>query len=75
MSSILRKPWLAVIALAAPVLFGAEIGPKLTYEETEKFLQEAKIVSTKNLSTGVTNSHESPPQGCHARARRPCAVH
>ena len=55
MSSILGRPWLAALAMA-PALLGAEAGPKLTYEQTEKFLQEAKIISTKSLSTGVTNS-------------------
>ncbi|MCX6628165.1 MAG: hypothetical protein NTW28_11125 [Candidatus Solibacter sp.] len=54
MNFTIRKFWPALLALAAP-LFSAD-APKLTNEEMEKFLRDGKIVSTKSLATGVTNS-------------------
>jgi len=59
MNSVLRKFSPAVVLLAAPVLFCAEIGTKPTYEQIEQFLQTAKIVKMKDLSTGVTNSRRA----------------
>jgi hypothetical protein len=53
----LRKFWPALLALATP-LFSAD-APKLTYEQMEKFLEDAKIVSIKNLSTGITGSQRA----------------
>ena len=56
MSSILRQTFLAALATTSSIMFGAETGLKLTYEQIEKFLQDAKIVSTHRLSAGATNS-------------------
>jgi hypothetical protein len=59
MSSVLRTLRPAVMLLAAPVLFCADNGTKPTYEQMEQFLQTAKIVKIKDLSTGVTNSRRA----------------
>ena len=59
MSSIVRKSPLVIIAIIAPMLFAAESAPKLSYEQMEQFLQNAKIVSIKNLSVGVTSSQRA----------------
>ena len=54
MISTLRKFWPVLLAVATP-LFSTDT-PKLTYDQMEKFLQDGKIVSMKNISTGVTGS-------------------
>jgi hypothetical protein len=59
MQSLLRKFWPTVILATAPVVFGADAGAKLTYEQMEHFLQTAKVVKIKDLSTGVTNSRRA----------------
>jgi len=51
--------WLAPMALATPLLFAADSVPKPTYEQMEHFLQTAKIVKIKELSTGVTSSRRA----------------
>jgi hypothetical protein len=40
-------------------LIGQEPSPKYTRDEMEKFLQDAKIVSIRELSVGVTNSRKA----------------
>lgn len=59
MISVLRQLRPAVLLLAAPLLFGADNGPKLTNEQVEEFLKTAKIGKTKELSVGVTNSRRA----------------
>lgn len=59
MNSVLRTLRPAIMLLAAPVLFCADNGTKPTYEQMEQFLQTAKIVKIKDLSTGVTNSRRA----------------
>jgi hypothetical protein len=59
MNAVLRN-WLpAVIVIAAPVLYATDNPAKLTIEQKEKFLETAKIVKIKELSTGVTNSRRA----------------
>ena len=53
----LRKFLPALLALATP-LFSADT-PKLTDEQMEKFLQNAKIVSTKAVNAGITGTHRA----------------
>ena len=53
----LRRFWPMLLALAAP-LFSAD-APKLTNEQMEKFLQDGKIVSIKDIGTGITNTHRA----------------
>jgi hypothetical protein len=54
----LCKWWPAVLAVA-PVLSYAQTTPKLTDEQIEKFLQNAKIVKIKNIGTGVTHTRRA----------------
>jgi hypothetical protein len=52
-----RRKWIrAILALAAPLLLSADTASKLSDEQIERFLLNAKVVKLKNLSTGVTNS-------------------
>ena len=59
MNFTIRKCQLATLLVAAPVLFAAEHGDKLSYEQMEHFLQTAKIVSMKDVNIGVTNSQHA----------------
>ena len=59
MSSAFRRSLPAVLVLATPLLFSAENGAKLTYEQKERFLETAQIVKVKDLSVGVTNSRRA----------------
>src|SRR6266567_1930440 len=59
MNSTFRKCHLAALLVAVPVLFAAENGKKLSYEQMEHFLQTAKIVSMKDVNIGVTNSQHA----------------
>jgi hypothetical protein len=59
MNFIFRKCQAAALLMAAPVLFAAGNGEKLSYDQMEHFLQTAKIVSIKDLGIGVTNSQRA----------------
>src|SRR5258706_11264303 len=59
MNFTFRKCQIAALVVVAPVLFGAENGAKLSYDQMEQFLQTAKIVSIKDLSIGVTHSQKA----------------
>jgi hypothetical protein len=56
----LRFLFPAVLAAIVPLLQAADDNPKkLSLEQMEQFLQGAKIVGIKELSTGITNSHRA----------------
>jgi hypothetical protein len=62
MNSTQRKWFPVVLFAATPILLyaqEAQTAPKLTNEQMEQFLQTAKIVKIKELSTGVTNSRRA----------------
>ena len=47
------------VAAVAPARAASNDAPKLTLAEQEEFLRTAKVVSMKNLGTGVTNSRKA----------------
>src|SRR6476661_5492859 len=58
----LRRKFLCVllfVAVAGLVRAASNEAPKLTLAEQEEFLRTAKVVSMKNLGTGVTNSRKA----------------
>ena len=59
MNIAFRRLHAAALLVFAPVLFAAGNGQKLSYEQTEHYLQTAKIVSIKDLGIGVTNSQRA----------------
>ena len=59
MNFVSRKCHTVALLVVAPVLFAAENGTKLSNEQIEHFLQTAKILSTTDLSIGVTNSQRA----------------
>jgi hypothetical protein len=59
MNFVFRTCRATALLVLASVLFAAETGAKLSNEQIEQFLKNAKIVSTRDLSIGVTNSQKA----------------
>jgi hypothetical protein len=49
----------AALLIAAPALWAAENGAKLSNDQIEHFLQTAKVLGTKDVNVGVTNSQKA----------------
>jgi hypothetical protein len=59
MKPTFRRVSTVILLAAAPALLCAQNSQKLTYEQMEEFLKTAKVVKTKNINTGITNSRRA----------------
>lgn len=59
MNPTFRRVFTVILLAAAPALLCAQNSQKLTYEQMEEFLKTAKVVKTKNINTGITNSRRA----------------
>src|SRR5689334_21149235 len=59
MNFVFRRWQVAALLIATPALWAAENGAKLSNDQIEHFLQTAKVLGTKDVNVGVTNSQRA----------------